>query len=92
MVINAIKITEESDMIGRNLENDFGYSDWLGVGGHIAEAEHFDFIPKWLEGVSHEMMGEGRDRKKGNRLWDDCGWVSKGQIMQSLQEVNLDLF
>lgn len=27
VVINAMKITEESDIMGRNLKNDFGYSD-----------------------------------------------------------------
>lgn len=44
----------------------------------IADAGTFDLMSEWLEEVSHEMMREGRDRKKGKQtmgLRDDSGWV-----------------
>lgn len=37
------------------------------IGEGIAEVRTYDLIPEWLEGVSHEMVGEGRDRKKGEQ-------------------------
>lgn len=52
----------------------------------LSEKGAFDLTPEWLDGVTHEMTGGGGDRKRGNRLWDDSGWVSKGQITQSLRE------